>query len=180
MTGELSSPMGPAASHVDPVFRHPEEAVRQKIGVARSWVREHRGPEGLHWQRVGQAILWSDRGVAALEMALNAKMPAAVEEPRTEPKTAAPELPEPVVTLVVWRSRIQNQRVLLAHAEGVDSHVVTVMTALTVWVRDNTRFQPGMRLLARARTGSDRLFDFAGNPDNPAAGCRLPRRPGLW
>ena len=145
-----------------------EDHLHKRLGVARSWIRENRGQEGRWWVRTPAGIKWSAAGVDAL---------TALLRENGGPSEATPPI-ELMDTLVVWRSHLPNRRVVLAHREDEQAGLVTVQSALTVWVGDSRHFQPGMRLLARLRSGQ--CFDFVGNPENPAAGRRLPRRLGRW
>lgn len=161
MKGENSMPNGPD------VFCIPEDVIKQRLGVARSWIRDHRGPEGQFWKRAAAGVMWTQAGVDAL-VAMVAQTPAGEN----------PLPPDEVEVLVVWRTRMPNRRIVLAHRENDAVDAVTTASAQTVWVGTSDRFVPGMRLLARLRSGQ--YWDFAGNPENPAAGRRLPRSVGRW
>lgn len=172
MKEEVSMPNGPQGPEG---FTVSEEQLHKRLNMPRSWIRERRGPEGQWWARLPAGIHWTPAGVEALVAMITEK-----SAPDSEAeKPAADALPPDVVdTLVVWRSRLPNTRVVLAHEMGVDPQSISILNACTVYVGNSRHFVPGMLLLARRRMG--KYFDFAGNPENPAAGRRLPRRPGRW
>ena len=81
--------------------------------------------------------------------------------------------------MLVWRCTGYPNKALLLCRRAEEAEP-TGHTARRVMVGDRSRFAPGMAVLARLRFGHADLYDFEGNPENPAAGCRLPKRPGCW
>lgn len=168
-----------------------EQQVALRLGVAATWVREHRGEIGIDWSKDQGRVLWTEAGLARLNAILeHASRPSGSPQDGPERKSAPCILPgnenppcgasalaaaekNAAVTLTVARSGFINTRVLLARSAGSER-------LLTVWVTDSRRFQPGLSILARPWPGRPNVFTFAGNPENPAAGPREPRRKGVW
>ena len=181
-------------------FAIPEREVLERTGLNRRTLRENRGVRGQWWDIVANGrVVWSEKGVLALiektagpagavelEKAAPAAEPGGVatapEAPASVPtadaeKTAATNQPE---TLHVWRAHgYVNRGVLLCARPG---ETVTPDTARRVMVggKNADRFMPGMTVLARLRWGQTLVYDFAGNPDAPQVGARLPRWQGRW
>lgn len=161
-----------------------------RLGVDRDWMKAHRGPKGVLWD-IGPhgQITYTPAAYDALVALLEPKT-AGPAEPSPEALPVAENAPapagEPVLveaaakspgpaeaeTLEVVWCRFPNQRVLQAKTAGGD--------LVTVWVLQARRFAPRMRILAFPRPGRPNVYDFAGNPENPLAGNRMPRRPGVW
>jgi hypothetical protein len=140
----------------------PESEVCRSTGLDASTVRARRGQEGIHWRK-GPAgrVLWSQEGVENLRRSID---PSSAEK---SPTVAAAQ------ALRVIRARFPNRKILVC--EGPDGESVTVALGNN---GDNFRFLPGMTVLARHREGA--VWDFEGNPENPAAGRRFPRAVGRW
>ena len=149
-------------------FKVPEEEVARQTGLSLKVLRTMRGQEG-DWFKKGAAgrILWSPDGVAALESRLAQKNAA---EATPEPKNA----PQADTFTVV---RMRTPMVLHVVAEG---ETYDPLHPRCVWMpkAGAPLFRPGMKLLATHR--QEHLWDFAGNPERPELGRRLPRRAGRW
>lgn len=88
---------------------------------------------------------------------------------------AWPRLKTPQRMTVVW-ARSANRRALMCVYEGTKD---TGSNRLTVQVRDNSNFTPGMVVLALHESGT--IWSFAGNPAAPAGSApRMPRNRGRW
>jgi len=173
-------------------FAYPEDHLTTALGVPRRTLREARtaGTRGVDWELTGKRIWWSqeatDRFVAQLSPA---SVPLDPPETPVVPSNGHVELAAPQVLRVVqWN--FPNRRVIHCVPE---SEVNTAQEGtnglrqdgrpqdqdrVAVRVRDSRLFRTGMRVLARPVLGS--AWQFEGNPDNPAAGPRGPRRPGRW
>lgn len=166
-----------------------EQQVALRLGVPTEWVRQHRGPRGQLWERVERGpILWSESGASELEKALAAEnapgtareaLPAVttLASPEKAPSASggpvAAKNAAGVEVLVVRRVGFTNRRILHASPENAPGVV-------TVWVQDSNRFELGLEILGRPWPGRPGVFTYAGNPKNPAAGPREPRRKGVW
>jgi len=156
-------------------FTLTEQQVAFRLGMPREWVKVRRGAKGACWiYGPDRQVLWSENGVAALMAATEpaADIGGKVETapPAEKPATVAPANDLAVLS-VTW-CRFANRRVM--HAEDRLGNV------MTVWVLDARKFHPGMKVLGRPRPGKVGVFDFAGNPDAPEAGPRMPRQTGRW
>jgi len=147
-----------------------EDELMRDLGFSRSMIRNLRGKRGEDWE-VGPngRVRWAEPAVRRLVAEIH-------EEKTAQPKAADPKpapAPEkhPAETLAVSTKRVPNQRIVLA--ERTDGALVKV------WVGGQADlFRAPMRLLARP--GENDLWHWIGNPDQPTAGKRLPRRKGRW
>lgn len=140
----------------------PESEIMRQLGLDAGSVRAARGTEGERWRRgPNSRVLWSAEGVEALRRAID---PSSAEN--------APDA-APVRAMTVLACRFANRRII--HAETPEKERVTVFLGAN---GDSFRFLPGMQVLARHREGA--VWDFEGNPENPAAGRRFPRAVGRW
>jgi hypothetical protein len=166
------------------LFSIPERAVLDRLGISHAMLKERRGQKGGRWSQGAHGrAMWSEEGIAALVAELagpaGAADKSAPPEAAVAPEKAATPPPEAVETLLVWRCTGYPNKALLLCRRAAEPEP-TVNTARRVMVGDRSRFAPGMAVLARLRFGHTDLYDFEGNPDAPAVGCRLPKRPGHW
>jgi hypothetical protein len=163
--------MGPNSSnHSDSVlsaeaFGLPEDEIAQRVGISRKDVAGRRGPQGERWEYgPNRRVLWSQAGLEELKREL---------APESAPeKNGAPV--SPLAVLTVWMTRFENRRVLLAYRAQPEER----LTVYLGFNGDNTRFLPGMKLLARPWKGAAWIFE--GNPEAPDKGRRMPRVIGRW
>lgn len=143
-------------------FTIPETDVCRITGLSPESVRAARGEEGGRWKKgPNNRVLWSQEGVDELARVID---PA---NAKNAPSVA------PAKALTVLGARFPNRKILIC--EGPEKERVTVFLGSN---GDNFRFLPGMQVLARHREGA--VWDFEGNPENPAAGRRFPRAVGRW
>jgi len=145
-----------------------EVQLARALGVDRALVRQMRGVEDVDWWHSQQGVMWGASAVAGCVESVRAKK--AADGPATVEAVALPAAFEPVV-LTIARTGFSNTMVMLAK-KGADPEL------LTVYVKDARLFLPGMEVLARLREGV--VYDFAGNPNFPQKGARLPRARGIW
>ncbi len=169
------------------LFPHEETQVMALLGIrSRNVMREMRQEvltEGQNWILEGKRVCLTDEALQKLLLHLkNApRVNGTVCESLLEPKTPPLGMQAaPLALLEVIRSKLVNKHVLICVRPGQDPTMPT--NWLTVRVRDNTNFLPktptGMIL---ARSITETLWEFAGNPKNPSAvSCHCPRFRGRW
>lgn len=146
-----------------------EKALAEELNVPRAAVAKLRAalPPDFVIIKKGAPITLTAEGAAAIRSAI---LP---EKKDGAPDLAhlTPESPQSVA-LVVSRAqaRMRNPRLLYARPEGAHDDPADIATLLTVRVRDNSKFLPGMPL-ARCTRQADGSFTYEG---------RLPRRRGHY
>jgi hypothetical protein len=150
-----------------------EQSMAMRLGVDRNWLREHRGEAGDLWTYgPNRQVCYAEKATDALAAILDPEKAGRGGHPADAEKPLPGAAGDGPAVLVVLRCRWVNRRVVTAKtSEG---------KTVTVWVVDSRRFAPGMAILGSPRPGRPGVFDFAGNPENPADGPRMPRRPGIW
>lgn len=142
-----------------------EEAIAARLGVDRDWLRTQRGQRGVDFKRGnGGRIEWSADAVERLAVQ------AAVPTPKIE-KSAA-------VVLVVAKVDLPAQYQLACVEPGVPLHTRHAWKLVRISGLMRGRFIPGMRL--RAEQNPDLGWRYLGNPEDPAAVIKYPKRRGLW
>lgn len=163
------------------IFCVSEASVSNRLGVSVAVIRSLRGVEGEDWVTgKNRRRLWSEAAVekaAALLHEKGAPDTTSSTESRLGPSGNAVPPENPLESLTVARGGFHNRLVLHAveNGETYDPRAPRV-----VHVRDNRNFAAGMVILARRVRERATVYEFEGNPDNPAAGRRLPRRFGKW
>lgn len=159
-----------------------EQSLAMRLGVSREWLRDNRGEIGGLWSRAAHnQVCYSHAAYDALSALLEPRKDATAVETPALPENAASGQPAGTAerkngpsaeVLTVHLCRFANRRVIHCH---------TVLgETVTLWVLDALKFAPGMRVLGLPRAGRPGVYDFAGNPENPGAGPRMPRRAGVW
>ncbi len=155
-------------------FSHPEFEVCEFLGVPIWEVKKLRKnlPDGVSWKKTaGGRILWSSVGVARAEalLARGASLTLGVyhQIPPSEKK-------------VLTVARVRTPKVSHVVEEGqVYDPARPVHLRLPKPV--GRWFAKGMKVLGRLRgNGTPIIYSYAGNPDQPNAGRRFPRRVGQW
>lgn len=173
-----------------------ESDVAAILSLPKWLVREKRGPEGERWAYgPRRSVMWCLLGMEALRSQIGAACPPGEAPPPiperlnamsrhllAPPVENAAPLPDGVQVLEVMGCRFPNRTVMHCIDPASDPLLGGLYRApKVVHVRDAGRFVPGMRILARRRTGrQSNIFEFAGNPAAPGAGARLPRQIGVW
>jgi hypothetical protein len=153
----------------EPHFCLTETDVAQKTGLTPDEIQKRRGPAGERWIKKNGRMIWSALGVLSLE-----------EELATEAHTkAALEAPQEPALEAFLVARIRNPRALHIVRKG---QAYESLRPLWLWLPQpkSFLFRPGMEVLGTPRPGQSHVWDFAGNPQSPEKGRRMPRRPGQW
>lgn len=155
----------------------PEDVLALKLGVDRAFVKKARGVKGTDWIR-GDAlrVFWTPAAASRLTATLT-HLPEPPPAEKDAPQAShGPRLGDTAVHVVVQaRYRGLPMRVLYSHPAG---EVFNPGHPHIIRVSSSTLFAPGMRV--RARFLGNQCWEFDGNPDDPMAGRRLPRRQGQW
>lgn len=182
---------------IDPkAFVLSESDVAAILNLPKEAIREKRGPCGERWAYgPRRSVMWCLLGMESLRTEIAAGSFAGEAAPAlpeglnamsrhllAPPVENAAPLPDGMQVLEVMGCRFPNRTVMHCIDPNSDPLLGGLYRApKVVHVRDAWRFVPGMRILARRRTGrQSNIFEFAGNPASPEAGARLPRRIGEW
>ena len=131
-------------------------------------MKTYRGTKGVDWSfGPNYAVLWS---ADAREKLRHDLQPTHVKNQPSFEKAAAVAT-DPTETLTVSPKRVPNPRMVLA--TRACGELVKVMLGGQAEL-----FWHPMKLLATP--GENQLWHWTGNPANPKAGRRLPRKKGVW
>lgn len=153
-------------------FDTKEKNVRRGFGLSEDFIRELRQQhlvQGVDWELKKRAVCYSSRGMATLRAVIAAgsqKNTAPPSAPPTALLAAAKEL-EPV-TLIVWKVKLTNRKLIFAHRPGADADNKPE-ARLRVQVRNPEMFIKGMEIPCRPLDGSGTFYELA---------CTEPRRKG--
>lgn len=137
-----------------------EDKVAAHFGVTRErlgGLRRDHLVDGEHWRTVRGAVVYTAAGLDVLAAVLRGEGQDTPPAGKIAPEPTAGVLAGPPARKHVLVRRVPGNRRLLLCA---DAAAKAAVQDHLVWVKDNTRFRPGMRIEVQER--ADRSWQFVG------------------
>jgi hypothetical protein len=153
-------------------FDTKEKSVRRGFGLSEDAIRELRQQylvQGVDWDYKKRAVCYSPRGVETLRAAIARASQKNGAAPSTPPTAQLEPVKEKLpVTLIVWKAKLPNRKLIFAHMPGADADNKPE-ARFRVKVRHPEKFIKGMEIPCRPLDESGTLYELA---------CAEPRRKG--